>query len=84
MMWVSFYPPLANGKLTSPVSSMIGDYQMAKKEFDLATSAGETPLYVIERVETKIQQTGSGVCWRNNIGRIGLGTIRNNNYLQLG
>jgi len=58
MMWVSFYPPLANGKLTSPVSSMIGDYQMAKKEFDLATSAGETPLYVIERVET-----GSGVCW---------------------
>lgn len=64
MMWVSFNPPSADGKLTSQVSSMIGDYedyQTAKKEFDFSAKAAENPFYVVEIMEPKASQPGNNL-----------------------
>lgn len=63
MMWVVFHAPKVNGKLTSPVSGMIGmyqDYQSAKRELDLAVEDMRNPFYTIETVESKARPDHKG------------------------
>jgi hypothetical protein len=69
MMWVEFFAPTPDGKLTSPVSTMIGtydDYLNAQKEFESAVKASETPLYIIEKAEPKAIAGPGGVLAGDN------------------
>jgi hypothetical protein len=69
MMWVIFNHASIDGKINSPISSLIGDYhdyQAAKKDFESASSSKDVPLFIVERVEPKAQSNNNGALGQDN------------------
>jgi hypothetical protein len=64
MMWVLFSPPDPDGKLNSPVATMLNDYeryQMAERNYEAAMAASEIPLYAVSEAESKLGREGGGL-----------------------